>query len=523
MKRVLTLDCTLRDGGYCNNWKFGHQNIVKVINGLVESGVDYIECGYVSSFAKADNDSTKYSDFRQLNNIISTIRTSTKYLVMINYGEISIEQIPKKNETVVDGIRVAFHKKDLDKAIEFCEEIKNKGYEVFVQPMVTMCYSDVEFNRLIEGVNGFNPTALYIVDSFGMMKQMDILHYARLSKEMNPGIMLGLHAHNNMQLAFANSQCFSELELARCIVIDVAIHGMGRGAGNLNAELFLDYLNSIIDEKYNIKALLNVMDEVISGFFEKKPWGYSLPNYLSAVYMSHPNYAYYLSNKRTLTLEAMDEIFGLINPNKRYEYDEKYIEQLYIDYLSRKKGKELFANVIKNSIGKDILLIAPGSSAYEEKEKINSFIRDNSPMVISINFYYPYASIDYIFVSNMRRFRQLNDSLYSKTIVTSNIKANGVFATVDYESLLNSIDMVRDNACLMAMKLFADNYLSSIYIAGLDGYSHSNCDYAFENLTIPNNSLGLSLEKINKGIAKFMSEFSEKHNICFLTSSIFAN
>jgi 4-hydroxy 2-oxovalerate aldolase len=239
--------------------------------------------------------------------------------------------------------------------------------------------------------------------------------------------------------------------------------------------------------------------------------------------MSHPNYAYFLSNKRTLTLEAMDEIFELINLNKRYEYDEKYIEQLYIDYLSRRKGKEFFENLMKNIAGKDILLIAPGASAYGEKEKINSFICDNSPMVISINFCYPYANPDYVFVSNMRRFRQLDASLYYKTIVTSNIKMDEVFATVDYESLLNSIDMVRDNACLMAMRLFADNYLSSIYIAGLDGYSRRNCDYAFENLTIPSSSLGLSLEKINSGIAKFMSEFSEEHNIYFLTSSIFAN
>jgi 4-hydroxy 2-oxovalerate aldolase len=102
-----------------------------------------------------------------------------------------------------------------------------------------------------------------------MMKHTDILHYANLAKEMNPEIILGLHTHNNMQLAFANSQYFSELEFARRIVVDVAIHGMGRGAGNLNAELFLDYLNFTINEKYNIKALLNVMDEVISGFFEK--------------------------------------------------------------------------------------------------------------------------------------------------------------------------------------------------------------------------------------------------------------
>lgn len=350
MKRIKILDCTLRDGGYCNSWMFGKQNIDKIIRGLTESGVDYVECGYVSSFVDSNIDSTKFCDFKLLCETIPFEKNATKYLVMINYGELSIDQIPNKRNSNVDGIRVAFHKKDWEKAMILCEEIQNLGYDIFVQPMLTMCYSDEEFIKLINCVNRINICAFYIVDSFGMMKQNNVLHYVDLVKEnMNQNIMLGFHAHNNLQLAFANAQRIIELPLKRQIIVDVSIHGMGRGAGNLNAELFLDYLNVATKGFYNIKVLLNIMDEVISDFYNKNPWGYSLPNYLSAKHVIHPNYAYYLSHKKTLTLEAMDELFGLIDLEKKIEYDEQYIEQLYVEYQLQKKDNNFLEELINNA------------------------------------------------------------------------------------------------------------------------------------------------------------------------------
>lgn len=257
---------------------------------------------------------------------------------MINYGELSIDQIPPQRCSKVDGIRVAFYKKDLEKAIILCEEIQDKGYDVFIQPMVTMCYSDEEFIKLIGCVNRINSSAFYIVDSFGMMKQNDALHYVKLvNGKLNQDIMLGFHAHNNLQLAFANAQSIVGLPLKRQIIVDVSIHGMGRGAGNLNAELLLDYLNNVTEGFYNIRVLLDIMDEVISAFYDKNPWGYSLPNYLSAIHMIHPNYAYYLSRKKTLTLEAMDELFGLIDSKKSLSMTSSLLNNCMLNICRRKK------------------------------------------------------------------------------------------------------------------------------------------------------------------------------------------
>ena len=340
MKRVTVLDCTLRDGGYCNNCKFGKENICKIVNGLITANIDYIEYGFLSKEQNYDSDMTKYTHMAQVAEIMPERNIDKLGLVMINYGEYEIDEIPDRCLTRVDGIRVAFHKKDVDDAIYFCSQIKKKGYLVFVQPMVTTSYTEVEFTHLIQRVNMLQPYAFYIVDSFGMMTAKDLWQYLHLIEmHLQNGIVIGLHAHNNFQMAFSNAIYLTHYPLIRQIIIDVSIYGMGRGAGNLNAELFLKHLNDIAEPRYSIKPILELIDEIIRKFYDEKPWGYSLSSYLSALYMLHPNYAAYLDSKKSLTLKAMEEIFDQIDPQKRLEYDEQYIEELYIAYLSGNASK----------------------------------------------------------------------------------------------------------------------------------------------------------------------------------------
>lgn len=106
-----------------------------------------------------------------------------------------------------------------------------------------------------------------------------------------------------MQLAYSNAQTLVGLETNRNILIDSSIYGMGRGAGNLNTELFIQYLNENSDGNYELKPLLIVIDEILNIFYQKNYWGYSLPNYISAVHNAHPNYASFLDDKKTLTVE----------------------------------------------------------------------------------------------------------------------------------------------------------------------------------------------------------------------------
>ena len=520
MKRITTLDCTLRDGGYCNGWNFGRENIARILNGLLAANIEYIECGFLTNRWDYDINQTKFTDLKQIEPMIPNGKVGKPCLVMINYGEYSIEDLPKCEDTYIDGIRVAFHKKDMEEAIGFCESIKKKGYLVFVQPMVSMSYSEKEFVSLIYEVNRIKPYAFYIVDSFGMMKRRDLMQFVELT-EMNlfEDIILGFHAHNNMQLAYSNAQYLSDLQISRSLIIDVSIHGMGRGAGNLNAELFLDYLNETQNNGYSIKPILNLMDEIISGFYEEKPWGYSLPNYLSATHMIHPNYATYLDGKKTLTLEAMDDIFEMIEEDKGVEYDEKYIEQLYIAYLSRRDLTDSsIREISKNIKDRKILLIAPGRSAVDKKDSIKEFVKEENPVIISINHDYPYLEADYIFVSNMRRFRQLSERVYDKTIITSNIKSKDTYACVEYYRLLNVVEGVRDNAGLMAIKFLSELGISEFYLAGFDGYSND----VYKNFETRDMALlnpTELLEKMNDGMKHVMEIYSQQFRIHFLTES----
>ncbi len=336
MKRVTVLDCTLRDGGYCNDWKFGKNNIRRIVDGLTAANVDYIECGFLTNRHEYDSDRTKYTHLSQIPKLLPNRTHNKMYLVMVNYGEYEIDDIPECEETMIDGIRVAFHQKDAADALHFCSQLKEKGYLVFVQPMISPSYTEDEFTCLIRRVNVLQPHAFYIVDSFGMMKPKDLQYYLTLVEmHLHNEIALGFHSHNNSQLAFSNALYLTDCMLNRQVIIDISIHGMGRGAGNLNAELYLAHLNHIEKKRYDLAPILELIEEVFSIFYREKPWGYSLPYYLSALHMVHPQYAEYLSAKKNVSIKTIDEIFNMLDPQKRLEYDETYIEGLFSAYLLR--------------------------------------------------------------------------------------------------------------------------------------------------------------------------------------------
>ena len=520
MNKVHILDCTLRDGGYCNQWEFGEDNIRKIIKSLIEANIDIIECGFLTQDIIYNSDKTKYKTLKELSSVLPQNREGKMFVAMINYGEFDIEKLPEYDGSSVEGIRVAFHKKDYLEALDYCEKIKNKGYKVFIQAMVSLSYTDVEFLNMIELVNKINPYAFYIVDSFGMMKRKSLIRlFYLIENNLEEDIWIGFHSHNNLQLAYSNAQTLIEAQTSRNLIIDSSIFGMGRGAGNLNTELFVEYLNENINAKYIIKPLLNVIDEILYDFYQKNYWGYSLPNYLSAVHCSHPNYADFLKQKNTLTVQAMDDIFSMISMEKRGVYDEAYIQELYLKYMTSNKISSIREYELnKLCKGKKILLIAPGKSSVDECEKIAKFSEQEDVITVSINFDYLMCKTDFIFVSNLRRFRNLPEEKYRKCIVTSNISAEGVYLKTSYNDLLLQYDLIRDNAGLMAVKFFMNLDVASIYLAGFDGYSYEvKQNYAFEKMEIIVKKA--QLDAINECMLDILENYKKQINISFLTDS----
>lgn len=518
LNNIHILDCTLRDGGYCNEWRFGFENARKITYGLQEAGIEIIECGFITNRVSYNPDVTKYTSISQVAKIIPQNREGRIFVAMMNFGEYNIEDLPPYDGTSIDGIRVAFHKKNINEALLLCEQIKKKGYLVFIQAMVSLAYTDEEFLLMIRRVNQLKPYAFYIVDSFGMMKGKDLtqLFYV-VEHNLDNDIWIGFHSHNNMQLAYSNAQTLTTVKTNRDLIIDSSIYGMGRGAGNLNTELFLEYLNENSGKNYKLKPILVLIDEILNDFYQRNYWGYSLPNYISAAHNAHPNYARYLDDKKTLTIEAMSDIFDMMDDDKKVSFDKAYIEELYNRYMAAGKTREEHKSELRDLLkGRKIVLVAPGKSSVDEAEKIRDFV-DDSVLLISVNFAYDVVEPDFIFLSNLRRFRELPMDKRLKCIVTSNIPAEGVYCQVKYKDLVNQEEAVTDNAGLMAIRFLVDYDVKEVYLAGFDGYSHDVRDnYGTSELSfITRNAV---LDAMNIGMSRVLKEYSSKISIEFLTT-----
>lgn len=522
MGRVRLLDCTLRDGGYCNQWQFGYDNIKKIINGLVSAGIDIIECGFLTNKTAYKKDVSIFTRMEDVAKVIPPNREGKLFVCLMNYGEYTLEEIPDYDGTSLDGIRVAFHKKDMRAALKLCEGIKAKDYKVFIQAMVSLNYTDEEFMELIRLTNEFEPYAFYIVDSFGIMKKKDLTRlFYMVEHKLKENIHIGYHSHNNMQLAYSNAQTLVDIQTKRSLIIDASVFGMGRGAGNLNTELFVEYMNDNLGTEYMLKPLLTIIDEVLNHYYQLNYWGYSLPNYLSAAHNCHPNYASYLDDKKTLTVENMDEIFSMMDEEKRSTFDKKYIEGLYIRYMDNGRiyGEHLY-ELRKILEGRRVLIIAPGKSGEYEKDKVIACAARKDVVSISVNFDYPHVETDFIFLSNLRRFRELDPSKKCKTIVTSNIPADGVYLKTKYTELLNCIEAVKDNAGMMLIKFLINLGVKEILLAGFDGYSYDiSANYAEQQMAMFTKKA--ILDAMNTGMSAMLSEYAKQIKIGFLTQPRF--
>ena len=495
------LDCTLRDGGYCNEWRFGKKNIWKIVDGLFEARIDIVECGFLTKKIKHDPDLTQFNDMKEISETISSDVSDQMLVCMINCGEYDLEALPECRETPVRGIRLAFHKRDIDQAFREACIIQGKGYALFLQPMVSLNYSDEEFLSLIRRSNAIHPYAFYIVDSFGVMKQRDLIRlFCLVEHNLDEGIAIGFHSHNNMQLSFSNAQVFLGCASEHELIIDASVYGMGRGAGNLNTELLVEFVNENYEKKYRLRPLLLIIDEILNAFYQQNYWGYSLPNYLSAKHNVHPNYAGYLDAKRTLTIDNMNDLFSLMSDEKKVQFDKEYMEQLYLAYMTSGGENESQMEERKKAFAdKTILVIAPGRSCIEEKEKIVGEMKGDI-ISISVNFSYPEKETDFIFLSNLRRYRELPSELLEKCIVTSNIPTDTFYLKTDYRMLLNDREGVTDNAALMLLKFLMNLKCKEVLIAGMDGYEDEK------------------RRSVNEGVQEVLGEYHKEMSIRFLTT-----
>lgn len=526
MKRISLLDCTLRDGGFINGWKFGEDCIINVFERLELAGIDIIEVGYLRDYVPFDLDETQFPNTAAISRILPPkISKSGKVVAIIDFGDCALENIEPCNKTILDGIRVTFKRKELAAALDFCKKIKEKGYFVSLQPVSFMDYSPQDVLDLVTAANELKPFAVCIVDTYGFMNKRDLLRYYSLMDEtLSPEIALGYHSHNNFQLAYSNAIELVEQFTKREMIVDCSVLGMGKGAGNAATELLALHINNYLGGDYDLNQILEIADTYIEKERKINYWGYSLKCFLAAANYCHHKYISFLLDKKMLSIKSINEIISRIDHDKKTCFDEKHIVQLYREYQEQCiNDKDAYAHLRETIGDKPVLVLAPGSSLLEEKERIEQYITEFGPYVISTNHLSDMYRSDAVFISNHKRYSQIAMRMKKYpmdifVVATSNINPTtlDIDCQFNYSSLLVDNDKISDNSTLMLVNIFIKMGLSEVVLAGFDGYKDRGNNY-FDNSWDFMGESWLQNEIISKTIARMQ----EKISIRFLTTSYY--
>lgn len=528
------LDCTLRDGAYICDSKFGTQAIKGIIKKSQDAGIDVIECGWLK-----DSDHTEGTSFfhvpGDLKQYFDKRRSDATYVVMIDWDRYNLDNLPDCDGESIDAIRVVFPHAKFKEGLEVGKQILAKGYKVFYQAANTLAYSDEDLVELAKCVNEINPVSISVVDTFGAMYEEDLDRIITiLDKNLNKSIKLGFHSHNNQQLSFSLTMHFIEQlkKSGRDVVVDASLCGMGRGAGNATTELIANYINRKHNGHYDLDAIMDAIDTYMSYFQENFKWGYSTSYYIAGMYCCHVNNIAYLSNNHRTSAKDMRNVIESLSPDDRTKYDYDLLESKYIENQSRIVDDETIIARLKDEFrDREILLVAPGKSSVLYQHKIKKYIADKKPIVIAVNALLPDYDYDYLFVSNKSRYdyaKETRKSQFDATrkILLSNIKteANADECIIQYSKAIKRGWEHFDNAVICCLRLMDKLHVRNIAIAGFDGFKNVyNESYADESL--PTLNPDGKWDELNDEIRDIYQDFkvSAKYckNITFLTESVF--
>ncbi len=384
--KLVHLDCTLRDGGYYNNWNFDKDMVESYLQSMKDIKVDYVELGFRSISTKGFKGPYAHTTDDFINTL--KIPRSLKIGVMVNASELfnpgntpigSAKKLfgPKK-DSPVSLIRFACHGHEFKKTINVCDWLKSQGYKVGINLMQISEMTEEAIKEYSEAASRSNLDVFYFADSLGSIIPDDMKSIVK-SIKTNWNGDIGIHTHDNLGLAMNNS-----IEAINNGVswIDSTVTGMGRGPGNLQTEYAILEFKDIVSRKPNISSLTKMIKTFFTPLQKHYEWGKNPYYYLSGKYKIHPTY-----------------IQEMLSDDR---YDDNDVLSL-IDYLKKVGGKKYSKDNVINSralftksnlstwepaktiLNKDILIIAPGASVKEHLEGIEQYIKKNRPIVLALN------------------------------------------------------------------------------------------------------------------------------------------
>jgi len=287
---IKVLDATLRDGGLCNDFYFKDEFVKALYRSNLRAGVDYMEVGYRADKTMFDTDKFgkwKFSSDEDILDVIGENKdTGLKLSIMADVGRCNYkEDIRPKSESPIDLIRVATYVHTIPECCAMINDAKKKGYEVSCNIMAISNAGEKDVRCALDMIFQTDVDCIYIVDSFGSLYPEQIQRISALYKEYADkyGKSVGIHAHNNQQMAFANT-----IEAIGDGVdwIDATYLGMGRGAGNCSMENVIGFLRN---PKYNMYPVIKFIEEYMEPLKEEGvKWGYDIQYLLSGLFNQHP-------------------------------------------------------------------------------------------------------------------------------------------------------------------------------------------------------------------------------------------
>lgn len=306
-KEIKILDCTIRDGGLINKWQFSDELVRETYKQVAAAGVDYMEIGYKAS--KSQFDPKVYGKWRfcedeAIKKVLDGIELKSKLSCMVDIGRVEEEDILPEADSPFSMIRVACYLKDMDKAIALANMCMDKGYETCVNIMAVSTNLEKDLDEGLEELSRSDVPNVYVVDSFGSMYSEDITWLVNKYKNALPGKTIGVHLHNNKQLAFGNT---IQGIIDGANLLDASAYGIGRGAGNCPLELLVDFLKN---PKYNVRPILELIEKQYLPLRDKIEWGYMIPYMITGALNEHPRTAIHLrsTDKKDHYVEFYDQM-----------------------------------------------------------------------------------------------------------------------------------------------------------------------------------------------------------------------
>ena len=491
-RKLTLLDCTLRDGGYYNNWNFTPNEIRRYISSISKSNINVIEVGFHFLQKNSEYGKCAYIDNEFIKNL--KIKKNIKVAVMFNANDFlndkftfkRINKIFKKKKNLIDIVRIAAHSKDIKKIKPYLDYFKKKKILVCLNLMQINTLNKLELTNHLRVINKWNNVDIfYFADSFGSLRPKDVkkicINIKKIWKKE-----FGIHSHDNCNLALQNSiAAFKN----GATWIDGTILGMGRGAGNVKTELLLKHFKNF---KYKAKAVKDLCSKEFLKLKKRYNWGPSLYYKQAAKFNIHPSYIQYLlSDKNRYSKDEIKKsINNLAKINSR-GYDPLILENS-VASDENFEGKWNAKGWCRN---RNILILGQGTSlsVKENLIKVSKLLIEKKPIVLSLNINkaIPENYIDYYVSSNEARILVDNkfylkfkkNFIVPRRVLKSFTKSDKQKSILDYGVKIkkNSFTVFNNYAVLPINLSFAYSIAlcliggaRNISLAGFDGYGKNH-------------------------------------------------